>query len=443
MTKKIRIFAVALAVVGVLTLGGVALYQHDRAEDYERAMTITYRHAFSELAGSVGNISAGLQKCVYAASPSLVSSVCAEVYGEAKTARMIMGELPFYGELEHTANFLTSVGDYVFVLSKSAAQGNGCTAEQYENLKKLSHVAEILSYNLNQLMDEIDHGEIELSALNSADKAAQGTLQESMKVVEGEFPEVPELIYDGPFSQHIETMTPKYLEGMEQVSKEDAVKTVAELLDMPSYGFKVLGKSEGNLPFYMIEAQNEQKTVYAEVSVQGGIVLELMISRGVGEAIKSQEDAVEIARNFLIKAGYENMTESYYMTNGNICTVNFAYTQDDVICYTDLIKVSVALDNGEVTGFETTGYVMNHTERELPDVKVPKEEAEEKVSDELEILSHNLAVIPTGGKYEVQCHEFICEAEDDRHCIVYINAGSGTEEKILILIESESGTLTK
>jgi len=443
MTRKIRILASVFAIAGVLTLGGIAIYQHDRAEDYERAVTVSHRHAFSELASSVGNISSGLEKSLYAASPSLISSICAEVYGEAKAARMIMGELPFYGELEHTASFLTNVGDYAFVLSKSAAEGNGYTDEQYENLKCLSEVAEILSYNLNQLMDELDSGEITLSALKNADNAAEGVLSESMKVVESEFPEVPELIYDGPFSKHIETMKPLYLEGMEEVSKEEAVKAAAKLLDMPSYSFAVSGVNKGNLPFYMIEAENENETVYAEVSVQGGIVLEIMVSRNVGEAEHTQEEAVELAREFLEKAGYENMRESYYMTNGNVCTVNFAYTQDDVICYPDLIKVSVALDNGEIVGFETTGYVMSHTERELPGVSVSAKEAEEKVSDELEILSHDLAVIPTDGKYEVLCHEFKCETEDGRHCIVYINVETGIEEKILILIESESGTLTK
>ncbi|MBQ4040487.1 MAG: germination protein YpeB [Oscillospiraceae bacterium] len=443
MTKGIRIIAVIFAIVGVLTLSGVAVYQYDRAEDYERAVTVSYRHAFSELAGSVGNISSGLQKSLYAASPSLVSSICAEVYGEAKAARMIMGELPFYGELEHTANFLTTVGDYAFMLSKSAAAGEGYTEEQLGSLKQLSEVAEVLSYNLNQLMAELDRGEISIAALSSADNAAEGALQESMKVVESEFPEVPELIYDGPFSQHIETMKPLYLEGMDEVTKENAVKAVASLMELPSYSFAVSGVSEGNLPFYMIEAESEDKTVYAEVSVQGGVVLEIMVSRNVGEAAITQEEAVELAREFLEKAGYKSMRESYYMTNGNVCTVNFAYTQDGVVCYPDLIKVSVALDNGEIVGFETTGYVMSHTERALPNVSVSAEEAEEKVSDDLEVLAHNLAVIPTDGKYEVMCHEFKCETEDGSHCIVYVNAETGVEEKILILIESESGTLTK
>ena len=443
MTKKIRVLAAVFAIAGVLALGGTAIYQYNRAEDYSRMMTTNYRHAFSELVNDVSTISSGLQKCLYATSPSMICSTCLDVYGEAKSARMVMGELPFYGELEKTAGFLTSVGDYAYMLSKSAAGGNEYTDEQYENLKQLSDVAEVLAYNLTQLMYEVDRGTVTLSQINSADTAAEGALSESMKVVESEFPEVPTLIYDGPFSEHIETMRPLYTKGMGRVTQETAVKTASELLDISADLFKVTGIRDGNLPVYMLEAETDSGTVYAEVTVQGGIVLEIMVSRGVGEARKTQENAVELARDFLTRAGYEDMTESYYMTNGNVCTVNFAYTIGDVVCYTDLIKVSVALDDGEVVGFETMGYVMSHTERQLPEVVVSSETAEEKVSDGLEVLSYNLAVIPTDGKYEILCHEFKCEDDDGRHCIVYVNAQTGVEERILILIENESGTLTK
>ncbi len=443
MSKRIRIFATACAIIGVLALGGIAVGQYDRAETYSRMMTTSYRHAFSELASGVNNISTGLQKSIYSESPSLICSICTEVYGEAKAARMIMGELPFYGELEKTASFLTSVGDYAYMLSKAAAAGNGLTDEQHKNLTQLSDVAEILAYNLNQLMYELDNGTVTLSALRNADSAAEGALSESMKVVESEFPEVPSLIYDGPFSEHIADMKPVYLENMDEVSEETAKQVATRLLNISEDNMEYTGTREGNLPVYMLEGKIDGDSVYAEVSVQGGVVTEIMIPRKVTESVKSQEEAVEIAQKFLETAGYENMTESYYMTNENVCTVNFAYMQDDVICYPDLIKVSVALDNGQVTGFETMGYVMSHTERSMPEVKISREDAENKVSDELEILSYNLVVIPTDGKYEVLCHEFKCETEAGRHCIVYVNAQTGEEEKILILIENESGTLTK
>lgn len=47
-----------------------------------------------------------------------------------------------------------------------------------------------------------------------------------------------------------------------------------------------------------------------------------------------------------------DMKETYYFTSDGICTINFAYTQSGVTCYTDLIKVGVALDDGSIVLFD-------------------------------------------------------------------------------------------
>ena len=84
---------------------------------------------------------------------------------------------------------------------------------------------------------------------------------------------------------------------------------------------------------------------------------------------------------------------------------------------------------------------MNHVVRDLPSPAVAAEEAQTIVSPDLTVLSHQLALIPTGGAYEVLCHEFKCEDADDHHVIVYVNAQNGQEEKLLLLLEDENGTL--
>lgn len=443
MSKKIRTLAAVYAIAGALVLGGMAINQYQRAENYSLRLSSTYRHAFSELVGGINEINSGLQKSLYATSPSMISSTCTDIFGKAAAAQMAMGELPFDGELEKTSRFIACTGDYAYMLSKYASSGQGYTKEQLDNLKSLADVSEILSYNLTQLLYELDNGSITIRDIADADESVStAALSESMKVVESEFPEVPSLIYDGPFSEHIQDMKPIYLEGMEDVSQEDAAAAAAELTGIRQDEFQVTGRRGGNLPVYLLEAERGGGTLYVEVTVSGGVVLEVMDSREVSKAEISQEQAVDIAAGFLEKAGYTGMKESYYMTNGNVCTVNFAYTQGDVYCYPDLIKVSVALDTGEVVGFETMGYVMSHTERSIPQTTVSKEEAAQKVSSELTILSHQMAVIPTDGKYEVYCHEFKCETDSGRHYIIYVNADTGQEEKILILIENESGTLT-
>ena len=40
------------------------------------------------------------------------------------------------------------------------------------------------------------------------------------------------------------------------------------------------------------------------------------------------------------------MKETYFLKQEGVMTINYAYSQEGVIAYPDLIKVKVALDNG-------------------------------------------------------------------------------------------------
>ena len=448
LTRKFRILAVTYAIAGILVLTGVAISNHCRYRDSEIQLTNAYRRAFTSAVNGVNEISTALEKSVYAASPSMISATCTEVYGKAVAAQMSLGELPFsQEELSKTTEFIAKIGDYAFVISKNAAMGNSYTDEQLETLKSLSQGAKTLSGNLTQLLAKLDRGEVTIAQLSHnqsglSDGISDNVLGSSIQNMESEFPEIPSLIYDGPFSEHLLTMEPLYTKDLPEVSEEEAKSAAAEFLGISPEKLTVTGRREGTVPVFMMETSRDSGTLYVEVTVNGGLILQLTDSRAVVRGTVSQEDAVQTAKNLLDSMGYTNMTESYYMTEGNVCTVNFAYTQEGVICYPDLIKVSVALDNGEVVGFEALGYFMSHTERTIPSVSVSAEEAQSRVSPVLTVLSHELAIIPTSGKYEVLCHEFKCENADGEHIIVYVNCETGNEERILILIETESGTLT-
>ena len=106
-----------------------------------------------------------------------------------------------------------------------------------------------------------------------------------------------------------------------------------------------------------------------------------------------------------------------------------------------MIKVKVALDNGEILGIETTGYLNNHTTRDVSKIKISKEEAKKTLNKQLQIESEELAVIPTEWKTEILCYEFKGKVED-REFLVYINAENGREEDILVITNTPNGTLT-
>ena len=139
--------------------------------------------------------------------------------------------------------------------------------------------------------------------------------------------------------------------------------------------------------------------------------------------------------------GYPDMVSSYYEKTDGVATINFAYSQDGIVCYSDLVKVRVALDTGAITGLEAKGYLMNHTERTDTYAALSAEEARAYVSTRLDVSSSGLAIIPKDSMQEVLCYEFHGSFMD-KNFLVYVNAANGREEKIFLLIESEDGILT-
>jgi hypothetical protein len=71
-------------------------------------------------------------------------------------------------------------------------------------------------------------------------------------------------------------------------------------------------------------------------------------SRPVGEGTLQADEAIARPRSFYPPSVFTNMRESYYMQSSGVLLINFAYQQGDYICYSDLIKVGVALYDGSI-----------------------------------------------------------------------------------------------
>ncbi len=449
--KRTVVLTVSYLIAAVAALGVLTGVNCDRARQYQLLSDNQYQHAFNELVTAVSEMDSALQKSCLTTSPSMVNAVCTEIFGKAMTAQMALGVLPYSPEnLEQTSGFISRVGDYAYALSRAAADGSGCTAEQLENLRALSETSGVLTQNLRELQAQLQDGTLALpdraearAALLEADETAASNMGEQFRLIEQEFPEVPSLIYDGPFSEHLTGMTPRALEGLPEADAESARDTAASFLGMSRGKVYPIGDCGGEIPCYGFAADTAGGgEVYVAVTKQGGQVLSMLSSRPVGSANVTAEAALAAAEKFLKSAGFSSMAETYHMTQGGILTVNYAYRQGDVLCYSDLVKVSVALDTGKVCGFEAKGYLSAHTVRELPEAAVSAEQARAAVPEGLEVLAVQTALVPSDGKYETLCHEFKCAASDERHYIIYVNAVTGQQHKILILLEDESGTLT-
>ncbi|MGI6012691.1 MAG: germination protein YpeB [Oscillospiraceae bacterium] len=453
MKQRTGAILVAYTITAMAILGIFSAVSYQRAEAYRLYLTANYQHAFGELVTSMEEMDAALQKSVYATSPSVASAVCTEVFGKAMTAQMTLGVLPFSTqELEQTASFISKVGDYSHALSRSTAAGKTFSDEELESLKSLSETATLLTQNLNDVQHEINAGNLTMDDLVRGEKtidtreedavSVPTNLSGSMKQIEQEFPEVPSLIYDGPFSEHLDDSKLAMLEGKEMVDEAAAAEAAAKFLNIDARQVTVTGTTNGNLPCYQCTAWVGKTEYNLMVTTVGGEILSVVSDNQPKNAKLTAEEAMDTAKHFLEKRGYESLKESYYMTSDQILTANFAYEQDGVICYSDLIKVGISLEDGSLTGFESRGYLTAHRTREFSDNLVGVDKAREMVSGDLKILSENLTLIPSDGQNETLCYEFKCRTDNEQHYIIYVNAETGNQEKILILLEDENGTLT-
>jgi len=268
-----------------------------------------------------------------------------------------------------------------------------------------------------------------------SDAESSDYISTTMSDIESGFSEFATLVYDGPFSDHIEKQNPVLLQDEEEISSEFALNILHNAF--PDINFEYAGITSGKIPCFNFTSEE----IYAQVTSMGGYIVTYSNNRSVEDSNITPNDAVDVALKFLSQNGYEHMKDCYWERFENTVTINFAATQNSVILYPDLIKVSVALDTGEIIGIESRGYIMSHTLRENTNPTKSIDEISALISDNLEVLNHNLCIIPSSGKNEILCYEFHCKA-DDGELLLYINANTGIEEKLLILLIGDNGTLT-
>lgn len=449
-TKRGFVRIISFVLAALLIAGGFAFLYAKDAQQSRSALKYHYQKGISDLSVHLQNIDGDLTKVLYTNSPELLSTLSSKLWRESGFAKDLITSLPVeYLKLQSTNKFLSQVGDYCQSLAKSASADKPMTKEQRELIAKLNEYSNQMLSELIAINDAVQTGSIKLDGINSRslstelDKEPKADgLTEGFASFEEGFTSYPTLIYDGPFSDHIMEKEPLRLKNEGNVAKADARRYAADLLGispneisestdeeskMPSYGFKV-GKTD------------------ISITKQGGLLSYLLTERSVYEEKLSPEEAKGKAEAFLkrlIDLGTDMTLQStYYEISSNVITFNYACVQDDVLIYPDLIKIGVAMDNGEILSFDARGYIVNHTQREIHAPLLSKAQAQKLVSPSLAVKDYKLCIIPSDGLNEVYCYEFLCKAEDGKTVLVYINADTGKEERLLILLSDQNGQLT-
>ena len=222
-----------------------------------------------------------------------------------------------------------------------------------------------------------------------------------------------------------------------EVTADAAALVAAGFLGLRSNHVSAAGESEGKIPVYRFTGGDYT----VSVSRKGGYVVRALSQRAPVRSAITADAALEKAAEFLSAHGYRGMKESYHILKDHVLTVTYCAEQNGVMCYPDMVKLAIAMDTGEMLRFDAEAYLTSHAGRDLPAPSVSEADARAMAGEGLTVKSEKLAVIPTSGAEEIYCRELICETEDGRHYLLYVNAMTGAQEKILILLEDESGTL--
>lgn len=437
MKRRITVRVISFLSAFLLASIGFAVINYKKSKDFMLQIENNYSRCLNDFTSSLNNISVILEKAQYANTPEQLSALATELLSEAEISKTALSSLPTNSSLETLNRFLSQAGNYALSISGRMYGGEKLPNDYDENMAMLSDTAQKVSQAVNTAQinfNNLDYWAKEVE--QKIESQISSDLTSSFDKIEGDLSDYPTLVYDGPYSDHLLEKEPEMLKQAEQVTEKQALQTAIEYSGESELQFVAL--QEGKIPVYRFSGENIDITV----SKFGGHTVYMRKYSKVGQNLLSYNQALEKAKRYLEKINKQNFIQTYYFIDEGVCVINFAFLDGQTICYTDLIKVGVAMDSGDIVLYEASGYLSNHKERAFESSVYSAKKAMEVVSPKLTIKKTSLALIPTNAGGEVRCYEFLCLAEQ-KEILVYVNVLNLKEEEILILLKSDGGILTK
>ena len=432
-----------------MTFGALIIFSLEMTNNFKRQKNLVqdeYNKSMYLAVSYINNVEVDLAKLLVTSTPKMSAVTLADIWKQANLAKECLEQIPVgQNSMANASKYLTQVSDFSYTLMKQNVSDIKLTEEEYEKLKHIYEDSSKLSSKMSDIYDDLNAGRIKWDELEKIgnEKLPDNDISNSISEVGKTFQNYEGLIYDGAFSDHLLSSEPKFL-SQKEISEDDAKKYIEEVIlndeNIDKIEFK--GESNGRIKLYNFDVTLDSKQKRTISITKNDCKLYLMIGdKNVKEQNISFDEAKKRGMEFLNKLGIDNMIETYYQKTENMIVINYAATQDGVILYPDLIKVKISLDDGKVYGVEAAGYIFNHTTRNNLKPSISQEKAKSILNSSIEIISSDMALIPTESNSEILTYEFKGKI-DNREFLIYINANNAREEKVLLVIDNKNGVLT-
>ncbi len=449
---RYRNILLGLVITGVLGVGVLWFSQVSKETNLaQNALEASYQNSFFNLIENFENLDVLLGKILASNSDDRDIITLVTVWSMAEVAKTNLGNLPLGSAcMMNSSNYLAQLGDFSYSLGQKLAKNQAITENEWQMVRQLHQENRAIHNELRDLLGlmqdkQITFGSlrkenVELTPDNDGILAGFGKLDERLQN------EVPTLTYDGPFSDHVVNREPRGLTGemIDQPEAENiALQFANKINPQTQYSVNNTSWAEGRLPSYSVTLQSEnsdQSPLVLGISKKGGHIVFMMAT---GEPIQDQkvnfEQAIETSQEFVQELELGTFLLTGYLVEGNELLANYALLQDEVILYPDMVQVMVSLDSGNIVAYDAKKYLLSHTERSLPSPKITAADATNRVNAKLQIEQVRLALIPLGNLHEQLTYEIKGEIDEETY-YVYINAETGFQEKILLIVETPQGS---
>lgn len=435
MEKKKRISRIITYTVALIVIAGLSValaLAVDRQNQYRIDLENVYEKSYYDTMASVYNIETNMEKLSIAEGDTMQRKLLNNIWRECELAENNLAQLSTDSEsIDQIIKFINQMGDYCHYLANKL-EDQDMSDEENQNLESLANLLRELKINLIEIQDELMSGGRILGRFGQE----VNYFSEAFHKMNHTTIEYPQLLYDGPFSEARNERTPVAIEGLQNYTQEEGQELLQEYFPHDNIKIEYLGEVSGTIPAYLYELSDGDFSGSVELTQQGGKILLYNSYKSIRDPNLSEDECVQKAQEFISDIGYDNMQPVWVTNNHSTIYINFAYVQDDVTIYPDLIKIKVAADTGDIIGVEARNYIFNHKQRQLD---IP-EEVDYTPNSDASVVKETLVLIPTEWYTEIMAMEYVVE-KNEKTYLIYVNVHTLQEEKILMVINDEGQML--
>lgn len=401
----------------------------------------SYMAAFHKLKWNSENIEDRTARLMATSDSELQESLLADLRVYSAQAVENMSVLPLTTvSTPRITNFLNTLrqtsDEYHYKLSEGGALGDA----EWSNLAELRQQAVFFEDELGNLLGLIGNNMVKWSATAKAvaptQKVAASTpITKSVEHIDKTLAAPPG--EEGAMSPQNTPLKRPRVDPGPKVDEATAAAAIKRFIDMPLKGEpRLTGESdpndEGYFSMYFFDAEKVNGTpLNFGVSMHGGNVVFQIDGRPIQEKNFTIEQLVDRARQMLRKWGYTDAEFVSAAENAGTLMMDFAPRQQGVSILTELIKVSLAMDNGEVVAFDARNFWINRHPRTFEKPQVSAALARTKLAPRLKTSGQpHLSLVGDRLGRERFAWEFSA-AHDDQRYFVYIDAMTGREINVL------------